>query len=193
VRCTFSPLPDEPLLSLLGSSGLRPLASKTRVGKNLFGSTKAELKRAFQPPEAQQGKPAAKKKIASGARHYRARYFGPNIGRFLSRDPRNAELNQRTNLYWYARNNTVRAVDPMGLIQCTNGDYKKDSVSDQIVQAGAQPGDKWSVPPAISETAYEMNPAVGLSLNNAGKIVFSGQQFLAAPGISTMEARCLIS
>jgi RHS repeat-associated protein len=48
--------------------------------------------------------------------YYRARYYSPQIGRFISRDPlENAELSQGTNLYWYVRNNTPNSFDPMGL------------------------------------------------------------------------------
>jgi RHS repeat-associated protein len=48
--------------------------------------------------------------------YYRARYYSPEIGRFISRDPLpNAELSQGPNLYWYVRNNTANKVDPRGL------------------------------------------------------------------------------
>ena len=51
--------------------------------------------------------------------YYRARYYSPSIGRFLSRDPlKNAALRQGPNLYWYVRNNAVNKVDPMGLACC---------------------------------------------------------------------------
>lgn len=61
--------------------------------------------------------------------YYRARYFAPAIGRFLSRDTlgsplmmgdvtepsRSAELTQGPNLYWYVQDNPANKVDPSGL------------------------------------------------------------------------------
>jgi RHS repeat-associated protein len=47
---------------------------------------------------------------------YRARYYGPSIGRFVSRDPlKKAELLQGPNLYEYVWDNPVNDVDPLGL------------------------------------------------------------------------------
>jgi len=47
--------------------------------------------------------------------YYRARYYSPNIGRFLSRDPlENAELTQGPNLYWYVQGNPANKVDHSG-------------------------------------------------------------------------------
>ncbi len=49
--------------------------------------------------------------------YYRARYYAPEWGRFLQRDPlRFAEIVQGANLYWYVQNNPVNQVDPSGLI-----------------------------------------------------------------------------
>jgi len=51
--------------------------------------------------------------------YYRARYYSPQIGRFISRDPlKYAELRQGPNLYWYVANNAVNKVDPSGLDCC---------------------------------------------------------------------------
>jgi RHS repeat-associated protein len=61
--------------------------------------------------------------------YYRARYYAPQLGRFISRDPLgsptmmgdattpfgSAELTQGPNLYWYTQDNPVNLVDPMGL------------------------------------------------------------------------------
>jgi RHS repeat-associated protein len=48
--------------------------------------------------------------------YYRARYYSPQIGRFISRDPlRNAEQRQGPNIYEYVWDNPVNAVDPTGL------------------------------------------------------------------------------
>jgi RHS repeat-associated protein len=47
--------------------------------------------------------------------YYRARYYDPTIGRFLSRD-RHRSL-QALSVYAYVRNNPVRFVDPLGLCE----------------------------------------------------------------------------
>jgi len=99
----------------MGLSGKSAVVSKNRVGKNLFTSGKSLRKRATQPAESQQENRATNEKIASGAPHYRARYYSPNIGRFLSRDPlENAELTQGPNLYWYVQGNPANKVDHSG-------------------------------------------------------------------------------
>lgn len=66
--------------------------------------------------------------------YYRARYYSPTIGRFLSRDPlRNAEFSQGPNLYWYVRNNAPNGFDPMGLDCCCCVDSLTVKSSGKIV------------------------------------------------------------
>jgi len=102
---------------------------KNRVGKNLFGSTHPRRKRATQHAGTQRENQAANEKTASGVPHYRARYYSPTIGRFISRDPLgsplmmedvtepfgSAELSQGPNLYEYVWDNPVNHVDSSGL------------------------------------------------------------------------------
>jgi len=52
----------------------------------------------------------------TGIYFYRARYFDQNIGRFLSEDPAEDDLN----LYAYVQNNPVNFVDPLGLYTTKN-------------------------------------------------------------------------
>jgi len=52
----------------------------------------------------------------TGNYFYRARYYNPTLGRFISRDPLSgAEFSQGTNLYAYCGNNFLNAIDPTGL------------------------------------------------------------------------------
>jgi RHS repeat-associated protein len=49
--------------------------------------------------------------------YYRARYYDPNVGRFLSEDP--IGMVGGINFYVYTSNDPVRMIDPLGLVQIT--------------------------------------------------------------------------
>lgn len=49
--------------------------------------------------------------------YYRARYYDPAIGRFISEDPIGFQ-GSGTNFYAYVRNNPTNTFDPLGLAQC---------------------------------------------------------------------------
>lgn len=55
----------------------------------------------------------------TGLYYYRARYYDPVLGRFLSPDPAAPRLRQPQTLnpYLYVRNNPLRYIDPMGLYE----------------------------------------------------------------------------
>jgi RHS repeat-associated protein len=53
----------------------------------------------------------------TGLYYYRARYYDPSIGRFISEDP--AGYNAGMNVYRYVRNNPLLFVDPLGLCNVT--------------------------------------------------------------------------
>jgi RHS repeat-associated protein len=53
------------------------------------------------------------------ASYYRARYYDPSIGRFISEDP--IQFRGGINFYAYVRNNPVNLTDPFGLC-----DHKKN-------------------------------------------------------------------
>jgi RHS repeat-associated protein len=56
----------------------------------------------------------------TGNYFFRARYFNPVLGRFISRDPLSgAEFSQGTNLYAYTSNNYLNLNDPLGLAPIT--------------------------------------------------------------------------
>jgi RHS repeat-associated protein len=55
---------------------------------------------------------------ALGVDYFRARYYNPTTGRFLSEDPIGF-AGSGTNLYAYAKNNPIKLKDPSGL--CPDG------------------------------------------------------------------------
>jgi hypothetical protein len=48
--------------------------------------------------------------------YYRARYYDPKLGRFISEDP--LGLDAGVSFYAYVKNNPVNAIDPYGLRDC---------------------------------------------------------------------------
>jgi RHS repeat-associated protein len=52
---------------------------------------------------------------SSGASYYRARYYDPTAGRFLSEDPSWGGEDEKPNFYVYASNEPVDRFDPSGL------------------------------------------------------------------------------
>ncbi|MGO8792471.1 MAG: RHS repeat domain-containing protein [Terriglobia bacterium] len=55
---------------------------------------------------------------------YRARYYDPNIGRFLSEDP--VRFNSVTDFYPYVANNPATMIDPFGLQHTPGGPWHPD-------------------------------------------------------------------
>jgi uncharacterized protein RhaS with RHS repeats len=53
---------------------------------------------------------------SSGASYYRARYYDPSAGRFISEDP--TQFDGGTNFYAYVQNSPIDLTDPLGLAQC---------------------------------------------------------------------------
>src|SRR4029077_21064565 len=51
--------------------------------------------------------------------YYRARYYGPSTGRFISEDP--IGFQGGGNFYRYVRNIPTTLIDPLGLADCVNG------------------------------------------------------------------------
>jgi RHS repeat-associated protein len=55
----------------------------------------------------------------TGLYYYRARYYDPRAGRFVSEDP--SRMWSRPNLYGYVENNPVDFTDPLGLMKVKQG------------------------------------------------------------------------
>jgi RHS repeat-associated protein len=58
--------------------------------------------------------PGRERDAESGIYYYRARYYDPKIGRFISEDP--IRFDADINFYSYVRNQPTRLVDPFGLV-----------------------------------------------------------------------------
>lgn len=70
----------------------------------------------------------------SGNDYFGARYYGSNMGRFMSPDPLYLEMHrlgdpQQLNLYMYGRNNPLSITDPTGLDITCNGSRCSDYLS----------------------------------------------------------------
>src|SRR5947209_3532009 len=68
----------------------------------------------------------------AGLYYYRARYYNPNAGRFLSEDP--LGLNAGMDFYSYVSNNPSNLVDPFGLTSTCGGckDKNKNPINPAI-------------------------------------------------------------
>ncbi len=64
----------------------------------------------------------------TGLYFYRARYYNPNIGRFISEDP--LGFKGGINVYSYAENNPITHTDPLGLASCKQPPCKPPNTSD---------------------------------------------------------------
>jgi RHS repeat-associated protein len=85
----------------------------------------------------------------------RFRAYDANLGRWLARDPLpKAETLQGPNLYFYAGNNPISVVDPLGLC-CEQEKHKVDSAKDMA--SGAQNG--WDAEAfEVCESAKKLDP-----------------------------------
>jgi hypothetical protein len=66
---------------------------------------------------------------------YRARYYNPSVGRFVSEDP--IRFRSAKNFYPYVLNSPIETIDPLGLIATTTGccDDKKKQIEDAAHKA----------------------------------------------------------
>ena len=91
----------------------------------------------------------------TGNYFYRARYYNPTLGRFISRDPLSgAEFSQGTNLYAYCGNDPVNNSDPNGT------DKKKNTKPPKPVRPGYGPAGSQTGKAAL-DTDGAGQPAVG--------------------------------
>jgi len=87
--------------------------------------------------------------------YYRARFYDPAAGRFISEDP--ARINGDIDFYRYAYNAPIQFVDPLGLAGCKSGKCGGDC-----------PDGVWESGVAVAEGEVSFGPVAG------GGLVFSG-------------------
>jgi len=93
----------------------RALHHENRAGIFFSLVAHSRLAVAAQAVETHQQNPIYKEKTAAGIREYRARYYDPGLGRFLSEDPIGFEAGD-FNLQRYVTNQPLSYTDPTGLI-----------------------------------------------------------------------------
>ncbi|MGH8176857.1 MAG: RHS repeat-associated core domain-containing protein, partial [Steroidobacter sp.] len=121
-RVTHGPNVDEPL-SLHGDQGARFLHADhlgTIIGASSASSVLERYEygpfgEALGSAAAMQNayRYTAREAEAPDLYYYRARYYDPTVGRFISEDPLGIASGE-TNLYRYAANNPIHAADPTG-------------------------------------------------------------------------------
>lgn len=92
--------------------------------------------------------------VSDGLYYYRARFYDPKAGKFLSEDP-TGFAGGDVNLYRYVKNNPVRFIDPLGL-QTTGSSSEDEKCATNTEQSTAE-GDpaKEKMVEAVAETAVE--------------------------------------
>jgi RHS repeat-associated protein len=94
--------------------------SVVAVSKPNGGTQQRAAYKAFGEDKAGSGTPVSRLKYTgreddgTGLYQYRARYYDPKVGRFISEDPKKFEAGP--NFYAYVRNNPVNSNDPSGMV-----------------------------------------------------------------------------
>jgi RHS repeat-associated protein len=103
------------LADRLGSIDTLTDASGVVVDKRTFDSFGRILSETNPGVSFRYGYTGRERDLESGLDYYRARYYDPNVGRFISVDPMGFGAGD-TNLYRYVGNNSTNAIDPSGEI-----------------------------------------------------------------------------
>jgi RHS repeat-associated protein len=111
--------------------------------------------------------------LESGLDYYRARYYDPNVGRFISVDPMGFEAGD-TNLYRYVGNSSTNATDPSGeWINFAVGAFIGGAL-DLTFQLIENKGDIWKTDLtrlAISTAAGAIGGGIGGALGKGGALL----------------------
>jgi len=94
---------------------------------------------------------------------YRARYYSPKLGRFISRDPLSgAEFSQGTNLYAYCGNNYLNSTDPTGMC-----DKQKEKIKDLAVKHFEDEGyPHWLAESMVAAGSFAIDHQAALETTN---------------------------
>jgi RHS repeat-associated protein len=101
------------LADRLGSIDLLTDANGVVVDKRSFDSFGRVLSETNPSVSFRYGYTGRERDLESGLSYYRARYYDPNVGRFISVDPIGFAAGD-TNLYRYVGNSSTNAIDPSG-------------------------------------------------------------------------------
>ena len=116
---------DEHLFEIDSSSGVEVYQTdylgsvlnpdlNSKEGYGLFGEVVGSLSLGGLYPTLEYGYSGREYERDTGLYYFRARYYDPEMGRFLTKDPIGL-AGGHTNLYLYCGNDPVNCVDPMGL------------------------------------------------------------------------------
>jgi RHS repeat-associated protein len=101
-------------LARLGSIDLLTDKDGVVVDKRTFDSFGRVLSETNPSVSFRYGYTGRERDLESGLSYYRARYYDPQVGRFISVDPMGFEAGD-TNLYRYVGNSSTMATDPTGM------------------------------------------------------------------------------
>lgn len=132
-----------------------------------------------------------------------ARYYDPNLARFLSVDPLggNPIAPQTWNRYSYVRNNPINYVDPTGMAECPAGTTEGVDCFSYIIPTLPDPGPStsmmeflsgngsWTIDAGVSgflpgRTGKGPGGAYGIQFSNTGVYLYEGYGFVSSRGWS---------
>ncbi|WP_228487890.1 RHS repeat-associated core domain-containing protein [Rhodocyclus gracilis] len=131
------------------------VTSVTAVSGHNGGTTQSVKYSAFGVPQSTTGsspnrlKYTGREEDGTGLYYYRARYYDPAIGRFISEDPKGFDAG--INFLSYVRNNPINAADPSGLVDVI---YSPGPLSqyNPITANQSQPGRNYMVADSYGAT-----------------------------------------
>jgi RHS repeat-associated protein len=148
------------LADRLGSIDTITDASGNVVDKRTFDSFGRVLSETNPLVSFRYGYTGRERDLESGLSYYRARYYDPNVGRFISVDPLGFGAGD-TNLYRYVGNSSTMATDPTGMFSLQELWNNGVNTAQNIWNGGVN-----NVQKAVNK--------VQQSVNNAGQAVVNG-------------------
>jgi RHS repeat-associated protein len=166
------------LADRLGSIDLLTDKDGVVVDKRSFDSFGRVLSESNPSVSFRYGYTGRERDLESGLSYYRARYYDPNVGRFISIDPLGFEAGD-TNLYRYVSNNSTNYTDPTGmwsLEEAWNGAQQTWNNAGQAIVNGSVSFRNTVTSNAQAGLKYWTGVAV--AGQNEGGIIGGGKQFV---------------